>query len=75
MKDVIINMLIVIIIVGGITLLGWWGIGPKVVIGCCQVGATKCASGQGVTREYCVQELDGEFFSDKICNTDIGQCE
>ncbi len=49
------------------------------VTGCCQaqrqVGADKCASGQGVTREYCEQELDGVFFENKECNTDTSQCE
>ncbi len=45
------------------------------VTGCCQAGRDVCASGQGVTQEYCEQELDGEFCGDKVCNTDSGKCE
>jgi hypothetical protein len=43
--------------------------------GCCQLGADRCASGQGVTREECVHELDGEFCPDETCNIATGQCE
>ena len=42
---------------------------------CCQVGNAKCASGVGVTKDYCEKELDGEFVEGSTCNTDTGQCE
>ena len=66
-----------VIIVLGVILAytGLWFAGRKQVTGCCQIGETRCASGQGVTRDYCEQKLDGQFCADKLCNTDTGQCE
>ena len=42
---------------------------PLVIEGCCTTGDT-CASGQGVTPEYCT-ETNGTFSRDKKC-ADVG---
>ena len=41
--------------------------------GCCEAGRT-CASGVGVTKEYCENELDGNYSATGACN-DAGKCE
>ena len=42
--------------------------------GCCKV-VDGCADGQGVTQEYCLEELRGTWNVNTICNTDNGNCE
>ena len=44
------------------------------VAGCCET-ETGCASGETVTEQICREELNGEYFSEKICNTQTGGCE
>ena len=69
MKKLLLALLVIAVIIG----VRWVLLKPAT--GCCQVGAGKCASGQGVTQEYCEQELDGIYCENKVCNTDTGQCE
>ena len=71
----IIVSIVALIIVSALALFGKLGIAPKVVSGCCQIGADSCASGPTVTRETCVNKLEGEYCVDKVCNTVTGKCE
>ena len=41
---------------------------------CCEVAGGSCASGQGVTTEYCEDELGGTVAAGD-CNVDTGICE
>ena len=41
--------------------------------GCCET-LDGCASGRTVSEEFCVEELNGQWDLNKICNTQSGDC-
>ena len=41
--------------------------------GCCET-SSGCASGRTVSEEFCLQELNGQWELNKICNTQSGDC-
>jgi len=59
--------------------MGCWGNETPIEVpivaidGCCEAGNT-CASGVGVTKEFCENELDGTYSATGECN-DVGKCE